>query len=70
MAVSWTVPAVAGPFQAASCMAEDCDNLHMDRFWTGAFGAEGVAGAARKAEELNRSREPYWNIVRLLPPLA
>ncbi|CAN0568787.1 unnamed protein product [Ectocarpus sp. 12 AP-2014] len=33
-------------------------------YWVG-----GVAGAARKAEEINRSQEPYWNIVRLLPPL-
>lgn len=33
------------------------------------FTVEGLAAAARKAEEINRSQEPYWNIVRLLPPL-
>ncbi|CAN0333628.1 unnamed protein product, partial [Ectocarpus sp. 4 AP-2014] len=34
-----------------------------------AIWVEGVAGAARQAEETNRSQEPYWNIVRLLPAL-
>ncbi|CAM9731626.1 unnamed protein product [Ectocarpus sp. 13 AM-2016] len=34
-----------------------------------AFWVEGVAGAARKAEEINRSQEPCWSIVRFLPPL-
>lgn len=44
------------------------NNLHMNRlkraFWVG-----GVAGAACKAKEINRSQEPYWDIVGLLPPL-
>lgn len=44
------------------------NNLHMNRLKR-AFWDEGVAGAARKADEINRSQEPYWNIVRLLPPL-
>ncbi|CAM9102230.1 unnamed protein product [Sphacelaria rigidula] len=44
------------------------NNLHMNRLKR-AFWGEGVAGAARKVEEINRSQEPYWNIVRLLPPL-
>ncbi|CAN0543518.1 unnamed protein product [Ectocarpus sp. 12 AP-2014] len=34
-----------------------------------AFWVEGVAGAARTAEEIIRSQEPYWKIVRLPPPL-
>ena len=44
------------------------NNLHTNRLKQ-AFWVEGVAGATRKAEEINRSQEPYWNIVRLLPPL-
>ena len=44
------------------------NNLHMNRLKR-AFWVEGVVGAARTAEEINRSQEPYWNIVRVLPPL-
>ncbi|CAM9729775.1 unnamed protein product, partial [Ectocarpus sp. 6 AP-2014] len=44
------------------------NNLHMNRFKR-AFWDKGVAGAARKADEINRSQEPYWKIVPLLPPL-
>ncbi|CAM9660505.1 unnamed protein product, partial [Hapterophycus canaliculatus] len=44
------------------------NNLHMNRLKR-AFWVEGEEGAARKAEEINRSQESYWNIVRRLPPL-
>ncbi|CAN0476002.1 unnamed protein product [Ectocarpus sp. 12 AP-2014] len=44
------------------------NNLHMNRLKR-AFRDKGIAGAARKAEEIDRSQEPYWKIVRVLPPL-
>ena len=44
------------------------NNLHMNRL-KHAFWAEGVKGAARKAEEIEQSQESYWSIVRRLPPL-
>ncbi|CAM9951911.1 unnamed protein product, partial [Scytosiphon promiscuus] len=44
------------------------NNLHMNRLKR-AFRDKGVVGTARKAGEINRSQEPYWKIVRLLPPL-
>ncbi|CAN0081368.1 unnamed protein product, partial [Ectocarpus sp. 6 AP-2014] len=44
------------------------NTLHMNRLKS-AFWDKGVAGAARKADEINRSQERYWKIVRLLPPL-
>lgn len=44
------------------------NNLHMNRL-KHAFWVEGVKGAASKAEEINRSQESYWSIVRRLAPL-